>query len=200
MFAYVYDARTTQHDPTPESAWTISNLTPVFSALDPPPYDAAVVARATSFTASELIATLIPSYRRSLAFPLYRSFKLAEACQADIANLFSMGRRTVVRCLLEMKHVLDHHEVYYVYSKIWVDDFCSWTQSGARFASEIFSPLLFLFKLPTQNCDSDETLTEIGNKLKTLRIEKNLIGWDLEELEQTVRETAADQRSGMHEE
>lgn len=41
----------------------------------------------------------------------------------------------VVRCLLEVKDILDHHEVYYVYSKIWVDDFCVWTQAYARLVS-----------------------------------------------------------------
>jgi protein SHQ1 len=38
LFSYAYDARSTQHDPSTESAWTISSLTPGFSALDPPPY------------------------------------------------------------------------------------------------------------------------------------------------------------------
>jgi protein SHQ1 len=74
------------------------------------------------------------SYRRSLAFPLYRSWILAEACRMDIAQLLSNGKRTIVRCLLEMKNVLDHHEVYYVYSKIWLDDFCMWTLAYARYA------------------------------------------------------------------
>lgn len=118
LFTYAYDTRTTQHDPTPESAWTISVLTPAFSALDPPPYD----------SASSLGETFVAVYRRCLAFPLYRSFALAEACRSDVAGFFSKGKRTVLRCLLELKHLLDHHEVYYVYSKIWVDDICVWLQ------------------------------------------------------------------------
>src|ERR1700731_858042 len=120
LFSYAYDARTTQHEPTSESAWTISILTPAFSALDPPPYDAPI---RSDGAASELAAALIPSYRRSLAFPLHRSFALAEACHMDVAKLLHKGKRTVVRCLLEVKQILDHHEVYYVYNKVWVDDF-----------------------------------------------------------------------------
>lgn len=40
----------------------------------------------------------------------------------------------MTRCLLGMKHVLDHHEVYYVYSKVWVDDYCVWTLAYTRHA------------------------------------------------------------------
>jgi protein SHQ1 len=143
LFSYAYDARTTQHDPTPESAWTISVLTPAFSALDPPPYPD--LYSASEVTPSVMTATLVPCYRRALAFPLHRSFQLVEACRIDTAQFLSAGKRTVVRCLLEMKHILDHHETYYVYSKIWVDDFCSWTQACARFVLLILvSDVLFL--------------------------------------------------------
>lgn len=139
LFAYAYDARSTQHDPSTESAWTICSLVPAFSALDPPPYHSATLT--SDFSPSELAETLMPSYRRSLAFPLYRSFAFAEACRLDVAEFLFGGRRTVVRCLLEMKNILDHHDVYYVYSKIWVEDFCVWAQAYAR----CVDLLLFLF-------------------------------------------------------
>jgi protein SHQ1 len=146
LFAYAYDARTTQHDPTPESAWTIAALTPAFSALDPPPYlphpqdlggtsdggdldfydDAAALEL-------ELAGTFVSSYRRALAFPLYRSWALADACRADTARFLLRGTRTVLRCLLELLAILDTHEVYYVYSRIWLDDFCRWIQACARY-------------------------------------------------------------------
>lgn len=130
LFSYAYDSRTTQHDPTPESAWTICSLTPAITALDPP---RSLGGRDNhTFTTDDLLSALIPSYRRSLAFPLYRSFILAEACRKDAADFLAKGKRTVVRCLLEMKHILDHHEVYYVYSKIWLDDFCVWVQASTR--------------------------------------------------------------------
>ncbi|KAI0807205.1 SHQ1-domain-containing protein [Fomes fomentarius] len=134
LFSYAYETRTTQHDPTPESAWTLATLTPAFSALDPAPYvhDHPPAGGSSPFTEGELAATFAASYRRALAFPLYRSFTLAEACRADVARLLARGKRVVARCLLEVKDVLDHHEVYYVYSKIWVDDFCVWVLAYAR--------------------------------------------------------------------
>ena len=134
LFSHAYETRTTQHDPTSESAWTVAALTPAFSALDPSPYGDAPTAPSepTSFSAAELAATFATSYRRTLAFPLHRSFALAEACRADVAGVLAHGRRAVARCLLELKDILDRHDVYYVYSKIWVDDFCTWTAAYAR--------------------------------------------------------------------
>ncbi|PCH38387.1 SHQ1-domain-containing protein [Wolfiporia cocos MD-104 SS10] len=169
LFSYAYDTRTTQHDPTPESAWTICSLTPAFSALDPPPYPPLSPQPATSaaaVAAPELAATLATSYRRALAFPLYRSFALAEACRADVAALLARGKRLVARCLLELKRILDHHDVYYVYSKIWVDDFCVWLLAYA----------------------SDDVLMELSAAVSALRMEKRMIGWDLDVLESSARQ------------
>lgn len=132
LFAYTYESRATQLDPTPESAWTICSLIPAFSALDPPRSEPCIQSGPRPFTTEELCAAMIPSYRRSLTFPLYRSFAFAESCRRDSAQLLLKGKRTVMRCLLEMKAVLDHHEVYYVYSKIWLDDFCVWMQAYAE--------------------------------------------------------------------
>jgi protein SHQ1 len=134
LFAYAYDSRTTQKDPTPESPWTLCSLTPAFSALDPAPYHSPAVSSPgfNGFGDAELLATLVTSYRRSLTFPLYRSYALAEACKADVASFLAGGKRLVVRCLLEIKDILDHHEVYYAYSKVWVDDYCLWAQAHAR--------------------------------------------------------------------
>ena len=153
LFAYAYDARTTQHDPTPESAWTIAALTTAFSALDPPPYSHSphpslqAIQRITTktnqdgstphsdfdFESAELAETFIPSYRRAIAFPLYRSWALADMCRKDVARFLLRGTRTVLRCLLELRTILDAHEVYYVYSRIWLDDFSRWIQACARY-------------------------------------------------------------------
>jgi len=91
------------------------------------------------FSSDELKETLVPSYRRSLAFPLYRSFALSKKCTEDAASLLRKGKRTVVRCLLEMKNILDHHEVYYIYSKIWLDDFCVWIQTNAEYVVSVLA-------------------------------------------------------------
>jgi len=187
LFAYAYDSRTTQHDPTPESAWTIASLTTAFSALDAPPYSHShsshrsqttqVIQRIITkddsnskhsdfdFESGELADTFIPSYCRAIAFPLYRSWALADACRKDVAHFLLRGTRTVLRCLLELRAILDAHEVYYVYSRIWLDDFCRWIQACAR----------------------EDTLIQLGDVVSRLSVSKDSIGWDLVELEHTVR-------------
>ncbi|KAJ3562171.1 hypothetical protein NP233_g9743 [Leucocoprinus birnbaumii] len=170
LFSYAYESRTNLHDPTPESAWTICSLTPAFSALDPPspelPYGTTTASDPETFSSEELAATFVASYRRSLSFPLYRSFALAEECRRDVSQILLQGKRSVIRCLLEIKHILDHHEVYYIYSKVWVDDFCSWTQASA----------------------SDGKLNQLGEVLEKIKVEKTTVGWDLEELEAATRD------------
>ncbi|KDQ59432.1 hypothetical protein JAAARDRAFT_32995 [Jaapia argillacea MUCL 33604] len=166
LFSYAYDSRTTQQDPTPESAWTICSLTPAFSALDPPPYATSPLPRSPSeFSCAELSAVFTTVYRRALAFGLYRSWKLAEKCRTDVADFLSKGKRLVTRCLLEMKHILDHHEVYYVYSKVWTDDFCVWVQAYA----------------------SDDVLRDLAERIRALKLDKESTGWDLEESEEAVQ-------------
>ncbi|KAI0035979.1 SHQ1-domain-containing protein [Vararia minispora EC-137] len=177
LFAYAYDARFTQHDPTPESAWTICVLIPAFSALDSPPYmlpsNAVPVARllpsqSHQSSSYDIASTLAASYRRSLAYPLYRSWALSESCRSDVASFLIRGTRAVLRCLLEVRALLDAHEVYYVYSRIWLDDFCSWIQSHAN----------------------DDSLKTLAEAVRNTRMEKAMIGWDLEELEAAARAAA----------
>ncbi|KAF5391376.1 hypothetical protein D9757_002057 [Collybiopsis confluens] len=184
LFAYAYDARTTRLDPTPESAWTICSLTPCFSALDPPPYDTEIKLSTLQLSVDEVSASLVPSYRRSLAFPLYRSYALAEKCRDDVANILLKGKRTIFRCLLEMKDILDNHEVYYVYSKIWLGDFCVWTQANARLVehSTISSDTVNVFA-------SNDILIQLGINVKDTLISKDSLGWDIEQLEAIVSQS-----------
>ncbi|KAI6099896.1 SHQ1 protein-domain-containing protein [Pisolithus croceorrhizus] len=160
-YAHAYDKRTTLNDPTTESAWTVCNLVAAFSALDPPPYSPTDFSGTTlDFTDAELISTLVTSYRRSLAFPLYRSFQLAERCRKDVAAAFRRGKRLITKYLLGLKDILDHHDVYYVIVKY-----------GWR---------IFV-------CGSRQVQARIGEKLDALRVPKSAIGWDLEELEEATR-------------
>ncbi|KAG9102647.1 hypothetical protein FRC06_001521 [Ceratobasidium sp. 370] len=158
LFATLYDIRTTQNDPTPESAWTICSLVPAFSALDPCPIPVS------------LYSALRTSYRRALAFPLYRSFALCQRIQQDVADVLSRGTRVVTRFMLKTKKILDSHDVYYVYSKIWLDDFCAWLASHT----------------------TDQELKTLSAEVVSTTISKDHIGWDLEELEQATKEVLPD--------
>jgi protein SHQ1 len=84
-----------------------------------------------------------------------------------------------------MKQILDHHEVYYVYSKVWVDDFCSWTQIYARFVQ----PYRLMLAVAERSVSrSDEILNELGELMSKATVTKSSIGWDLEALEAATLE------------
>jgi protein SHQ1 len=150
LFGYAYDARTTQLDPTPESPWTVASLVPAFAALDPAPYTPAPAqpsiieeSKSESDTAAaaldrDVTQTLAASYRRALAYPLFRSWALCEVVRSDVSALLSQGKRTLVRCLLNLKKILDGHDTYYVYSKVWVDDMLVWVMAHLRSVSSLF--------------------------------------------------------------
>jgi protein SHQ1 len=70
----------------------------------------------------------VASYRRTLAYPLYRNWTLCEKVLQDVYIMFKLGKRAILKALLEMKDIFDHHDIYYVYSKIWLDDYCVWIQ------------------------------------------------------------------------
>jgi protein SHQ1 len=131
---------------------------PAFSALDPCPAPVS------------LHSALRTSYRRALAFPLYRSFALCQRIQQDVADVLLRGTRAVTRLLLSTKKILDGHDVYYVYSKIWLDDYCAWLAGHT----------------------SDEELKSLGSELVSTKISKADISWDLKELEQATQEVFAD--------
>ncbi|KAJ7262877.1 SHQ1 protein-domain-containing protein [Mycena rebaudengoi] len=107
----------------------------------------------------DLASALSQSYRQCLSFPLYRSFSLAEACRTDVAELFLLGKRTLVRCLLETKDIVEHHE-------IWLEDFCVWVQAYT----------------------TDDSLREIWTALTSPRVPKGSIGRDLKAVEAATRE------------
>lgn len=85
--AYCYDVRITQHDPSPESAWTISILSPTLSWLIP---------------SHSLQSVLVSFIRRVLIYPYLRRYDLARLCIKDCALIFKLGKRRLLKCLLDV--------------------------------------------------------------------------------------------------
>lgn len=148
LFAYCYDERTTQGDPTVESAWTISILAPNLAPLD------------DNFTMIEEVT--IACTRRALAYPLYRNWDLANKCLDDVYMILRLGRLGVLKALLETKRILEQHDIYYVYSKVVVEDYCVWIQSA-----------------------SGNVLQLLAKELHNLKLTKDKAEWNLEGLEQS---------------
>ncbi|CAG8833511.1 46429_t:CDS:2, partial [Gigaspora margarita] len=146
-----YNHRIYEGEITVESAWTIGKLSPTISCLE-------------EFNSLE--ETIIALFRRSLAYPWRRNFELSEKCLGDVYILLKLGRRAILKVLLEMKDIFDHHDIYYVYSNIWLDDYCIWCQTKA----------------------SDKFIRLLAHNIHHSKVPKSSIGWHLEEYEQLALE------------
>ncbi|KAF9125029.1 hypothetical protein BGW39_007727 [Mortierella sp. 14UC] len=151
LFAYSYDLRASEGDTSVETAWTICKLSPSMAALD-------------QFTT--LKETLLASFRRALAYPLNRNWNLALKVLQDVYVILKLGRRGILRALLAVKEVLDHDDVYYIYSKMFIEDYCVWIQSA-----------------------SEKVIRTLAHELHHFKLEKSELGWHLEELEALAQET-----------
>ncbi|CAG8625242.1 15496_t:CDS:2, partial [Dentiscutata heterogama] len=101
-----------------------------------------------------------------VAYPWRRNFELSEKCLDDVYVLLKLGRRAILKVLFEMKDIFDHHDIYYVYSKIWLDDYCIWCQTKAN----------------------DKIIRLLAHNIHHFKVPKSKIGWHLEEYEQLALE------------
>lgn len=117
LFAYHFDLRASEGEHTVESAWTVGKLVPQFShldaQLDPQGHDI-------------LRAAVFALVRRALAYPLHRSFSLVMKVWDDVYYNLRGGKRHVIQALLDCRELFRYHDVYYVYDKIWMEQFCAW--------------------------------------------------------------------------
>ena len=154
MFAYAYNLRSMEGENTVESSWTIVKLSSVLSWFD---------------KIKTLQEALISSARRALIFPIYRNWSLVQAVFQDVYQLFYLGKRAILRALLEMKQICDTSETRHLISHLYLNDYCIWIQrvSKKRFTN-----------LATQILEMTE------------RITKSDVGLPLEELETLAMEDA----------
>ncbi|KAI8346209.1 SHQ1 protein-domain-containing protein [Mortierella sp. GBAus27b] len=150
LFAYSYELRVTEGDSTVETAWTICKMSPTIAALD-------------QFTT--LKETMVACFRRVLAYPLYRNWNLATKVVQDVYVILKLGRRGILRALLAIKDILDHDDVYYIYSKMFIEDYCVWIQSA-----------------------SEKVIRTLAHELHHFQLNKSDLEWHLEELEALAKE------------
>ncbi|KAL3822902.1 hypothetical protein ACHAXA_010685 [Cyclostephanos tholiformis] len=117
LFAYAFDHRTTEGDPTVESSWTIMILSVSLSWLEifDPPYD----------TIADVLRWNI---RRSLIYPYLRSHALSLKICTDLCRIISRGRRVIIRCLLQLHSIMEMSESHYLFNKLYIDPLISWVQ------------------------------------------------------------------------
>ncbi|KAJ1662874.1 hypothetical protein IW140_005399 [Coemansia sp. RSA 1813] len=153
LFAYSLDYRANMGEHTVETAWAIGAVSSLFSNLE---------------RFSTLRDVIIASFRRGLAYPLYRNWELCEKALEDVYVILKLGRRAILKTMLEIKGLFDHHDVYYIYSKIFIDDYCVWLQTAA----------------------SEKALQSLAHQVHSIEIDKEETGWPLNEYEDLALQTS----------
>ncbi|KAJ2401881.1 hypothetical protein GGI23_001105 [Coemansia sp. RSA 2559] len=159
LFAYSLDFRTNLGEHTVESVWAIGAVSSLFSNLE---------------QFSTLRDVVVASFRRGLAYPLYRNWELCEKALEDVYVILKLGRRVVLKTMLEIKGLFDHHDVYYVYSKIFIDDYCVWLQTSA----------------------SEQIFQSLAHQVHAIELDKEETGWPLNEYEDLALQTSESEGEG----
>lgn len=188
LFAYVYDHLLTDGDPTVESAWTVSKLSASLSWLEdwldkdeeedvPLVPDALDNCRWQWKQRDEFRTTLslarqvvISSTRRALIFPYIRTIRLAAQVWKHVALILRHGGvRTVIRCLLQIRTMLNCNDVHYLGNKLFIDPYLTWLQqcnSASRFEESHFVALADAIEMTVGlDGDGDNALDRLKESL-----------------------------------
>lgn len=77
-------------------------------------------------------SALLASVRRSLCYPLYRHFDLAQTVIKDVQQIFSLGRRALVKAMIAMRSLMNRtEENRYILNDLYISDYCVWIQDQA---------------------------------------------------------------------
>ncbi|XP_073974072.1 protein SHQ1 homolog isoform X1 [Rhodnius prolixus] len=113
LYAYAYNHRTTLGESTVESAWTINKLSSTLSWLQ-------------SFECMKDVK--VACIRRSLIYPLHRNWILSTTVMEDTLNILKLGRRQILKCLIEIHKLFNASEPRYLLNQLFITDYCIWLQ------------------------------------------------------------------------
>jgi protein SHQ1 len=135
LFAYSYDHRVNLGESNVESGWNVAKISSTLCCfLNHWSLKDVVI---TNFRYPTHIPMLtIPS--RSLTYPLYRNFELAQKCVRDVVILLKLGKKACLRALLKIREILQRDEILYILTRLYLDDYCVWIQK-ARCAFYFFN-------------------------------------------------------------
>lgn len=133
LFAYCYDHRMTGGEPSCESAWTITILSPMLSWLES--YYHQLDDNGGTISVEPITRVVCYCIRRSLIYPYIRNWDFStNVILEDVIQILLLGRRTILSCLLQIRTILEHTTSndscrYYLLNTIFIDDYCIWIQS-----------------------------------------------------------------------
>jgi len=106
---------------------------------------------------------------------IYRHWLLARKIISDVKRIFLLGRRWILRCLLELHSVLQSDENKYILNDLYITDLCIWLQKAKK-----------------------KRILSICNKLQCIQISKDDMNFHLSNVEKQTNEWV-DESSGDEE-
>jgi hypothetical protein len=188
LFAYAMDHRLTAGDPTCESAWTISILSPTLSWLEDYTNNDDKQDDSSAMQTTTPMQVLCYGIRRSLIYPYIRNLEFVQNyVVADVLHIMTQhgqgegGKRMILRCLLQIRSIMERttsDTYHYLLNTIWIDDLCIWIQSVPDDVIGAFAATLKDSIDDAVQCgwDSPEIQQWIGLDLK--KVEKEAYGSD----------------------
>ena len=148
LFAYCYNEISNMGNENCEASWTISRLSRLLSWLDAEETD--------------LENTLVCCFRRALAYPLIRNWKMCCMVKRHVEMVLNAGKSVILKCLLGIYHTMTHNsEKRYLLNVVFVNDYLIWVQMTKP---EIFELL--------------------SKKVASTEMKKSKIGFDLDQIEE----------------
>ena len=150
LFSYCYDHRFNQGDKNVESAHNISRLSALLSWLE-------------HYQGSDSIQSVIKNnVRRSLIYPYIRNYKFACKILVDVSKLVILGKKSILKALINIHSIFESSETHYILNKIYLDDYCCWIQQI-----------------------NEETLINFGKayNLEKSKLNKSVLGLSLDDIE-----------------
>jgi protein SHQ1 len=118
LFAFCYEYRITMGEFNVESVDNVCRLSATLSWLD-----------WFGFSKDNARAVLIYSARRSLIYPYLRVFKFTRKVWVDVAKILVLGKKCILKSLLQLRNLFEHTDSHYLLNKLFIDDYCVWLQT-----------------------------------------------------------------------
>lgn len=141
-------------DPSCESPWNIQKVSSTLSWFE---------------TFNDLPSVLIACSRRTLIYPLIRSFKLAKTCLSDVITILSKGKSAILICLLQMRRLFLDEEHRYLLNTLYLNDYCLWIQMDCQ--SKWLNSLIDAMKQIVE--------TDLNEEQLDLKLEEKHFSWKI---------------------
>uniref|UniRef100_A0A0K2U9B7 Protein SHQ1 homolog n=1 Tax=Lepeophtheirus salmonis TaxID=72036 RepID=A0A0K2U9B7_LEPSM len=162
LMAYFYDMRITGGEHCSESAWVISKLCATLSCVE---------------MFNKLKKCMASFFRRSLTYPLFRSYELSVLVVEDVSKILKREDpiTPIVKILLDIIPIFNDYDDRYIFNQLYIEPYATWIQSR-----------------------TPQNLNSLGHA-----IEKTLENWDkdsvdleLTELEEAAELCCRDEKNG----